>query len=147
MKRCGNAVLVAGLLSLGGNAADAQGLEVSVGGGIVMHDSQYSVGNLGASAWVTPYLAVGGRIEWTRAYAVSLLSIHGRIKMSNDWELLAGTSPVGYTRRAGAFREPIVDVLVGRRVSSRFRVRAGASMLFSDGGHIYLLGQGVWSFD
>ena len=143
MKMCRNAVLVAGLLSLGGNAADAQDLEVFGGGGIVMHDSRHPLGNLGASAWVTPYLAVGGRIEG----AVGLLSIHGRIRMSNDWELIVGTSPVGYTRWAGAFREPIVDVLVGRRVSSRFRVRTGASMLFNDGGHIHLLGQGVWSFD
>ena len=154
MKRCikwdaGAAcvLLVTVLLSLGGSSADAQTWDVFGGGGILMTDSPYPLGNLGASGWVTQHLAVGGRIEWTDNYAVSLLSIHGRIKMSGEWDLLVGSSPVGYTSWGEAFRGPIVDVLAGRRVSARFRVRAGASMLFSDGGHVYLLGQGVWSFD
>lgn len=141
-------VLAWALLWLDGHVADAQDVDVFAGGGVVIQDTEYPVGNVGASVWVTPHLAVGGRIEWTDVYAVNLLSIHGRIRMSDGWELLVGTSPVGYVTGGGGFgAAPIIDVLGGRRVSSRFRVRFGASMLFSDGGHVYLFGQGVWSFN
>ena len=141
-------LVLAGVLSLGGAAVDAQDVDVFAGGGVLKQDSEYPVGNLGASAWVNGHLGLGGRLEWTGDYVVSLLSIHGRIRISDDWELIVGSSPVGYSTGGGEFgAAPIIDVLGGRRVSSRLRVRFGASMLFSDGGHVYLLGQGVWSFD
>ena len=140
--------LVWALSWVDGHVAHAQELDVFAGGGILMQDSRYPLGNPGAGVWVTRHLSVGGRIEWAGDYAVNLLSIHGRIRMPDDWELIVGSSPVGYVTGevGGGFGAPIIDVLGGRRVWSRFRVRFGASMLFSDGGHVYLLGQGVWSF-
>lgn len=149
-RRCGRRVLI-GLVSafpwLGGGDAEAQALDVFGGGGMVLADAWHAVGNVGASVWVARNLSVGGRLESAGGGGLGLLSVHYRIRLGDDSELLVGTSPVYYQPGWGAGTEPIFDVFAGRRVSSRLGVRFGMSALVADGAFIHLLGQVVYSLD
>ena len=150
-RRCGSRVLI-GLVSafswLGGGLAEAQDLDVFGGGGMVLQDyAQYAVGNVGASVWVARNLSVGGRLESAGGGVLGLLSVHYRIRLRDDSELLVGTSPVGYQTGWGGGVAPIFDVFAGGKVSSRFGVRFGMSALVADGAFIHLLGQVVYSLD
>ena len=148
-RRCGRRVLI-GLVSaflwLGGGAAEAQDLDVFGGGGMVLEDAQHAAGNVGASVWVARNLSVGGRLESAGGGVLGLLSVHYRIRLGDDSELLVGSSPVYYGWGAGGVA-PIFDVFAGRRVSSRLGVRFGMSALVADGAFIHLLGQVVYSLD
>ena len=119
--------------------------EVFVGGGIVFQDAEVPVGHLGGGIWMTRNLRVGGRLDLSGV--IGLLSVHYRLRMADDWELLVGTSPVWYQPGWGGGVAPIVEALVSRRISPRFRVRCGTSAFLGDGGHIHLLGRVVYSFD
>ena len=157
-------VMLSGLMAFAAAAAEAQesGVEgvgagafvtektprlradVFAGGGIVIHDEEAPVVHVGGGIWMTRNLRVSGRLDHGH---IAFLSVHYRIRMTDDWGLLVGTSPVWFQPGWGGDVSPIMEALVSRRISPRFRVRFGTSMLLADGGFIHLLGRAVYSFD
>lgn len=143
-------MLAAALLWAGSGTAAAQEppkLDVFAGGGLAISEGGAGFGtHAGGGVWATRHLRVGGRLY--SGGALGLLSVHLRLPLDDDSDLLVGTTPVWFWPDQGGFVSPVMEALVSQRVSPLLRLEFGANIdLTDDGGYVEVLGRVVYSFD
>ena len=151
-RRIGRAVvLVAALLWAGSGPVAAQEppkLDVFAGGGLVITtEGAGGFGtHVGGGVWATRHLRVGGKFY--SGGALGLLSVHLRLPMDDNSDLLVGTTPVAFWPGEGGLISPAVEAFLSERVSPLLRVEFGTTLDITDeGGYVQLLGRVVYSFD
>lgn len=148
-RRCAP-VLVGALLWAGGGTAAAQEspkLDVFAGGGLGISEGGAGFGtHAGGGVWATRHLRVGGRLY--SGGALGLLSVHLRLPMDDDSDLVVGTTPVWFWPDQGGFVSPVMEAFVSERISPLLRLEFGTTLdLTEDGGYVQVLGRAVYSFD
>ena len=145
-------VLVAALLWAAGSVAAAQEppkLDVFAGGGVWISEEGVGLGlgpHVGGGAWATQHLRVGGRLY--SSGVLGLLSVHLRLPMDDNSDLLVGTTPVWFWPGQGGFISPAMEAFLSERISPLLRVEFGTTLdLTDEGGYIQVLGRAVYSFD
>lgn len=146
----GAVVLVAALLWAGSGTVAAQEppkLDVFAGGGLVITEGGGGFGtHVGGGVWATQHLRVGG--QFYSGGALGLLSVHLRLPMDDNSDLLVGTTPVAFWPGEGGVVSPAVEAFLSERVSPLLRVEFGTTLdLTDEGGYVQLLGRVVYSFD
>lgn len=143
-------VLMAALLWAGSGTAAAQEppkLDVFAGGGLVVSEGGGGFGtHVGGGVWATRHLRVGGRLY--SGGVLGLLSVHLRLPMDDDSDLLVGTTPVWFWPDQGGLISPAVEAFISERISPLLRVEFGTTLdLTDEGGYVQLFGRAVYSFD
>ena len=151
----GAVVLVAALLWAGSGTVAAQEppkLDVFAGGGLVLSESGGGFGtHVGGRVWATQHLRVGGRLD--SGGVLGLLSVHLRLRMDDNSDLLVGTTPVWFWPGQGGFISPAIEAFVSDRISSLLRLELGTTLhLVDEGGgygegYVQMFGRVVYSFD
>lgn len=118
--------------------------DVFAGGGVVVHDTSFIAPQVGGGVWVGQHLRVGG---WLGMVGVGLLSTHLRLPLTDDADLLVGTTPIWYAGDQEIWIAPAAEVFASARISPKLRVEFGPSVFVGDGGFVHLMGRVVYSFD
>lgn len=118
--------------------------DVFAGGGVVVHDTSFIAPQVGGGVWVGQHLRVGGRLGMV---GVGLLSTHLRLPLTDDADLLVGTTPIWCAPDQDIWIAPAAEVFASARISPRLRVEFGPSIYVGDGGFVHLMGRAVYSFD
>ena len=141
----GLAVLVAALLQGGAAAAQERPkVDIFAGGGLLIHEGgPTSAAHAGGGFWATQHLRVGGLTYGGNWFG---LSVHLRLPMGDETDLLVGTTPVWYWHDEVVVT-PAVEALLSRRLAPPARVEFGATLDLTDaGGYIHALARLVYSF-
>ena len=143
-------VLVAAFLWAGGSVAAAQEppkLDVYAGGDLLISEGGGGFGtHVGGGVWATQHLRVGGQLYSDGV--LGLLSVHLRLPLDGDSDLLVGTTPVWLWPGQGGLISPAMEAFLSERISPLLRVEFGTTLDLSDkGGYIQVLGRAVYSFD
>ncbi len=138
--------LSAALLCVGLNAGaqEPRRFDVFAGGGVVLHEVTDHTVQVGGGVWAGQHLRLGARLEngvWLGLFA------HLRLPISEDVDLLAGTTTGWATRDLGFYVAPTAEGFVSKRVSPRGRLEFGMSFYLGEGGFFYPMGRFVYSFD
>ena len=146
----GAVVLAAALLWPGSGTVAAQEppkLDVFAGGGLVLSEEGGGAGtHVGGGVWATQHLRVGGQLY--SGGVLGLLSVHLRLPMDDNSDLLVGTTPVWFWPGQGGHVSPAMEAFVSERISPLLRLELGTTLdLTDEGGYLQFFGRAVYSFD
>lgn len=147
MTRSGAWVLLALLAAAPAAAQEPPKVDAFAGGGLVISEGGAGVAPyVGGGVWATRHLRVGGSLY--ASGVLGLLSLHLRLPLDGDSDLLVGTTPVWLWPGDGGYVSPVVEAFVSERASPLLRLEFGTTLDLTDaGGFIQVVGRAVYSFD